>query len=46
MKNVVINQKALPSENDPKGKTQSKPNTLDVKRINLQKDPAESESSL
>lgn len=46
MKNVLINQKPLPAGNDSKAKTQSKTNTLDVKRINLQKDPAESESSL
>lgn len=42
MKNVLINQKVLPSSNDPKTKTQAKSNTLDVKKINLQKDPAES----
>ena len=37
MKDVLINQKALPTEG--KGKGQSKNNTLDVKRVSLQKEP-------
>jgi hypothetical protein len=46
MKALLINQKPLLTKTDPKGKTQSKTNTLDVKRVNLQKDPVDSESSL
>ena len=45
MKALIVNQKPL-QITDSKNKTQGKNNTLDVKRINLQKDPAESESSL
>lgn len=40
MKTIIINQKPLPV--DSKGKTQTKNNTLDVKRINLQKEPSQS----
>ena len=39
MKNIVINEKSS-SRVDSKGRTQPKSNTLDVKRINLQKDPS------
>jgi len=46
MRSLVISQKQIATGNDPKGKTPAKTGTLDVKRINLQKDPAESESSL
>jgi hypothetical protein len=46
MQSILINQKPLPIKIDPKGKGAQKSNTLDIKKINLQRDPAESESSL
>ena len=46
MKELLVNQKPLPLKIDPKNKTVAKTNTLDIKKINIQKDPSESESSL
>lgn len=45
MEKILINQKVLLSKSDLKNKT-NKTNTLDIKKISLQKDPSESESSL
>ena len=45
MEKIFINQKVLLSKSDLKNKT-NKTNTLDIKKISLQKDPSESESSL
>lgn len=42
----MINQKPLPKKGEDKGKPAGRPNTLDIKKINPQKDPSESESSL
>jgi|JI9StandDraft_2_1071091.scaffolds.fasta_scaffold158127_1 hypothetical protein len=46
MKTVLINQKTLLNKSDVKSKIAVKSNTLDIKKINPQKDPGESESSL
>jgi len=47
MKALLINQKPLqPVKSEGKAKTTQKNNTLDIKKINVQKNPDESESSL
>lgn len=46
MKGIIINQKTLLNKSEIKSKNPGKLNTLDIKKVNLQKNPLESESSL
>jgi hypothetical protein len=46
MKTIIINQKTLLNKSEIKSKNPTKSNTLDIKKVNLQKNPGESESSL